>query len=318
MKLLTLSACLFALVIPASASALIVGIGEQQRFMFGDARFHSLGIRYARISIAWDTLAVPSQAKDLDRWLRAAEADGVHPLISFEASWRRGRHNVLPTPGQLVRQFSLLHRLYPWVTDFATWNEANFCGQPTCHRPGLVAAYYRQMRKVCPACNVVAAELLDVTGMTSWVASFQRALHYDPAIWGLHNYVGANRLQAASTRALLGVTRGRIWFSETAGLVARHNHSAHDFPESAAHAAAVTRFIFDRLARLSGRIQRVYLYQWTAGTHRPEAWDSALLSARGALRPAFWVLVSELGALRLLPRTGPAQLLLRSAGRSHL
>ncbi len=117
----------------------------------------------------------------------------------------------------------------------------------------------------------------------------------------------------ASTRALLGATHGQIWFTETGGVVARHNHSAHDFPESAAHAAVVTRFVFDRLARLSGRIARVYLYQWNAGTHRPEPWDSALIGPHGTPRPAFWVLVQELHALGQLPATPAARALLSSA-----
>ncbi len=137
----------------------------------------------------------------------------------------------------------------------------------------------------------------------------RRALGYEPGIWGLHNYIGANRLSTASTRALLGTTRGEIWFTETAGVVARNNHSAHDFPESPAHAAKVTRFVFDRLAPLSGRIERVYLYQWNAGTRRREPWDSALIGPHGTPRPAFWVLVQELRTLGQLPSTPAASAL---------
>ena len=213
----------------------------------------------------------------------------MHPLISFEHSWIADRHRQLPSAAQLARQFRVLHARYPWVTDFATWNEANYCGQPTCHSAVLVAAYYRQMRRICPACNVLAAELLDVPGMVAWVRDLRRALGYEPGIWGLHNYIGANRLQSASTQALLSATHAQIWFTETGGVVARHNHSAHDFPESPAHAAVVTRFVFDRLVPLSTRIARVYLYQWNAATHRARAapipWDSALIGPRGAPRP---------------------------------
>ena len=101
----------------------------------------------------------------------------------------------------------------------------------------------------------------------------------------------------ASTRTLLGATHGQIWFTETGGVVARHNHSAHDFPESAAHAGQVTRFVFNRLVPLSPRIARVYLYQWSAGVHRRESWDSGLIGPHGTPRPAFWVLVQELHKL---------------------
>jgi hypothetical protein len=295
--------------------ALVVGIGEQHPAMFGDPRFRALAIRYARISIAWDALEHRSQSRALAAWLRAARADGVHPLISFEHSWSAGHHRQLPSAAAFAHQFRVLHARYPWVTDFAVWNEANYCGQPTCHSPGLVAAYYRAARAACPSCNVLASELLDVPGMVAWVGAVRRALGYEPGIWGLHNYIGANRLSAASTRALLGATHGQIWFTETGGVVARHNHSSHDFPESAAHAAEVTRFVFNRLVPLSPRITRVYLYQWNAGANRREPWDSGLIGPRGSPRPAFWVLVRELHTLGQLPSTPAAEALLATAAR---
>jgi len=311
---LTLGVLLLSLALPAGAHALAVGIGEQDPSMFADPRFEALGIRYARLSIGWDALESRAETGRLAAWLSAARADGVRPLISFEHSWRRSRRSRLPSAERFGAQFRRLHSLYPWVTDFATWNEANYCGQPTCHSPSLVAAYYLQMRRACPSCDVLAAELLDVGGMVSWVRAFRRDLGFEPGIWGLHNYIGANRFESASTRALLGATRGAIWFTETAGVVARHNRFAHDFPESPAHAAAVTRFVFDRLARLSPRVARVYLYQWNAGARRRESWDSALIGRRGTPRPAFWVLVKELFRLGQLPSTPAAEALLAQAG----
>ncbi len=293
--------------------ALVVGVGEQHPAMFTDARFHALGLRYARISIGWNALTSRSQSRALATWLRAAHADGVHPLISFEHSLIPHRSRQLPSAAQFAHQFRTLHARYPWVSDFAVWNEANYCGQPTCHSPGLVAAYYRQMRAICPSCNVLASELLDVPGMVAWVSRVRHALGFEPGIWGLHNYIGANRLSTASTRALLGATHAQIWFTETGGVVARHNHSAHDFPESAAHAGQVTRFVFNRLASLSPRIARVYLYQWSAGVNRREPWDSGLIGPHGSPRPAFWVLVQELHTLGQLPATPAATALLTSA-----
>ncbi|MGH2855003.1 MAG: hypothetical protein ACRDLF_12530, partial [Solirubrobacteraceae bacterium] len=143
LRLLALIASLLALALPAGAQALGVGVGEQQPYMFADPRFQALGIRYARLSIGWNALESRAETRALATWLRAARADGVHPLISFEHSWIAHRHRRLPSAAQLARQFRVLHARYPWVTDFATWNEANYCGQPTCHSPALVAAYYR-------------------------------------------------------------------------------------------------------------------------------------------------------------------------------
>lgn len=307
---------LLVLALPASAGAFVVGVGDQQPYMFHDPRFQALGIRYSRLSIGWNVLQSRSQRRELTTWLAAARADGVHPLIAFEHSWIRGRHRRLPTVAQFAAQFRALHARYPWVTEFATWNEANYCGQPTCHSAPLVAGYYRAIRQICPTCRALGAELLDEPSMVGWLRSFRRALHGEPEIWGLHNYIGANRLQTASTRALLRASSAQVWFTETGGLVARHNHSRHTFPESASHAAKVTRFIFDRLARLSGRVARVYLYQWQAGTDRREPWDSALIALDGKPRPAFEVLVRELKTLGQLPSTPAARALLVAAERS--
>ncbi len=314
-RLIALLSLAAALAAPASAAALVVGIGDQTPDMFSDPRFLALGIETARLSIPWDFFEDRAQARVLDRWLRAARADGVSPLISFDHHYPSGRGHSPPTPGALAHAFRIFRARYPWVTDFATWNEANHCGEPTCHRPGLVASYYRVLRRTCPTCTVLGAELLDEPGMVAWVQAFDRALGGQPAIWGLHNYLGANRLQVASTVALLRATRSQIWFTETGGVVARHNHSQAAFPQGPVHAATVTGFIFNRLARLSPRITRVYLYQWNAGPGATESWDSGLFGPEPAFtpRPAFATFVHIIAAMPrspLAPLTAAA--LLRS------
>lgn len=308
---------LLLLVLPPGALALVVGIGEQRPEMFHDPRFQAVGIHYARLSIGWDALQNRSQARALGVWLAAARADHVHPLISFEQSHVGSHRKRLPTPAQLAHELRSLRARYPWVTEFATWNEADYCGQPTCHRPGLVASYYREMRRACPSCEVLGAELLDEPNMVAWVRAFKHVLHGEASIWGLHNYIGANRLQTGSTSALLRATSGQVWFTETAGLVARYAHRGHPFPESATHAAKVTQFVFSRLVRLSSRIRRVYLYQWQAGVKRREPWDSALIGPHGTPRPAFDVLVRELHLLGQLPKTSSATALLATADASR-
>lgn len=299
--------CLLALAtLPGGAQALQVGVGDQKADMFTDQRFLSLGLTQARRSVAWDTVDVRFESEDIANWLRAARAAGVSPLISFDHSRRTGRHRILPTPKQFRRAFTRFHARFPWVRDYATWNEANYCGEITCHHPELVAAYYRAMRAVCPRCKVLGAELLDVPGMLAWKKRFVNAAHADPHYWGLHNYVGANRFSTASTRSLLASTHGEVWFTETAGLVARRNHSSIRFPQSASHAANVTQFIFSKLARLSARVRRVYLYQWDTRTPT-DSWDSALIGPHGSVRPAYGVLREILTAMGVRPPRGPAQ-----------
>jgi hypothetical protein len=288
---------LAAFAVAAPASALTIGIADQKPDMFSDPRFEDSGIRFARRAVAWDSLTSPSQTAALDEWLNAARDAHVVPLISFTQSSTDRRK--LPSPERLLYEFRRFRARYPWVTEFAAWNEANHCGQPTCHRPELVAAYWRKMRLACPSCTILAAEVLDMPNMTSWVKAFRRAAKVEPRYWGLHNYIDANRLRTTGTRRLLKATgHALIWFTETGGIVSRTNRRKVTFPESASHAAIATRFVFDKLVPLSPRNTRVYLYHWNSEPG-PKTWDSGLIGPTGKPRPAFRVLERVLTQLAL-------------------
>lgn len=293
------------LLLPSAASALVVGIADQKPDMFRDPRFAAMGMRYARVSVGWDVLTSPWQTQQLDGWMQAAHAAGVQPLVSFGHSRGRGTRRVLPSPSRLTYEFLRIRMRYPWATTFATWNEANHCGEPTCHRPRLVAAYWRALRRACPRCTILAAEVLDEPNMVSWVKAFQRSAKVPPRWWGLHNYLDANRLRTTGTRALLRAVRGQVWFTETGGIVARRNRSTvAGFPETTRHAATAIHWVFDKLVPLSRRVTRVYLYHWNAAS-RLDSWDSALIAANGRVRPGFRVVQKELftRALARLRRT---------------
>jgi hypothetical protein len=274
------------------ARAVRIGIADNKPDMFADPRFTASGIRYARLSVAWDALSSPWQLAQIDAWLNAARAAGVEPLVSFGHS--RIDRRALPTPERFLYEFRRFRARYPWVREFATWNEANHCGEPTCHRPQLVAAYYRKLRRECPTCVILAAETLDMPNMVRWVRRFKRAAHEEPPYWGLHNYVDANRRRTRGTRRMLHAVSGHVWFTETGGIVSRTNRRKVTFPESRRHAAAATRFLFRRLVPLSRRATRVYIYHWNAAPP-PTTWDSALVGPTGKTRPAFGVLERALG-----------------------
>lgn len=286
----TAAAVFAALPARAAPPPLVVGIADQKPAMFTDPLFTGLGIRHARIAVAWDVLHVGWQRRDLDAWMAAAHAAGVEPLVTFDHSRRRGRTRQLPRPAQLAHELRTLRRRYPFLRLFAAWNEANYCGEKTCHRPQLVAAYYRQLKLACPSCRILAAELLDMPGMSWWVKAFIRKARLQPRYWGLHNYLDANYLRTSGTRTLLRITKGQIWFTETGGIVKRRNHSRVRFTESAKHAAVATRWVFDKLVKLDPRrITRVYLFHWNPSTPR-DSWDSGLVDLHDRPRPAYRVL----------------------------
>jgi hypothetical protein len=270
--------------VPAAAHASVgIGIADNKPDMFGDARFQALHLRYARLDLRWDVLSDAGATAQLDAWMAGAQASGVQPLITFDRSPARISYN--PQPAELVGALKALRARYPFVKDFSSWNEANMN-----KKPEIVAKWWLALRKACPTCTVLGTDLLDKPNMIPWAQRFVRAAGRTPKVWGLHNYVDANRLSTKTTKLLLKSIGGNVWFTETGGIVRRANNSSLIFPTGTVRAAKVTRFIFDRLAKLSPRIQRVYLYHWDTGIGGGPTWDSGFVGPDGEARPALTVL----------------------------
>jgi hypothetical protein len=275
---------LLALLVPAVAHASVkIGIADNKADMFADPRFQALRLGYARLDLRWDALSDPAAAAQLDAWMKGARATGARPLITFDRSPKRVSYN--PSPAQLASALKAIRARYPFVKDFSSWNEANMN-----KKPELVAKWYLALRKACPSCNVLATDLLDKANMVSWAKRFVKAARRTPKVWGLHNYVDANTLSTKTTKKLVAAVGGAIWLTETGGIVRRSNRSAVVFPTGAAHAAKVTRFIFDKLVKVSPRIQRVYLYHWDTGVEGGPTWDSGFVGPDGQARPALTTL----------------------------
>jgi hypothetical protein len=112
-------------------------------------------------------------------------------------------------------------------------------------------------------------------------------------IWGLHNYIDANRFRTRGTKALLRAVKGDVWFTETGGIVRRTNNTGLKLPQSTRHAARVTTYVF-KLAALSKRVKRVYFYHWSPAPTPNATWDSALVDKHDRPRPAYEVLYTWL------------------------
>jgi hypothetical protein len=310
---------------PAAASRTLhplVGIGDDKPDMFSDPRFLALGIRIVRYDMSWDALSVPYQRAEVTAWMDAAKRRGLVVLVTIDHSDRviykkvkvdgRTRRKafsqtrVLPTEAQYVSAFRAFRRRFPWVREFATWDETNYYGEATYDREALVASYYRGLRSACASCTILAAEFLDVAPheavpMKTWAAAFIKALGYQPGFWGLNNYEDANHLRSTSTRELLAAVHGDIWLAETGGIVARPHVTNPGFPQNTSHAAKVDAYVLDTLGSLSPRIQRIYLYEWDAKTPR-DSWDTALISYTGVPRPGYDVLANALDAWGIRPK----------------
>jgi hypothetical protein len=132
-------------------------------------------------------------------------------------------------------------------------------------------------------------------------AEFRRHSVVEPKVWGLHNYVEANRFKSTRLQTLLRTVKGKVWLTEVGGLVKRRTkrkrYTVKAIPESPAHAKRVTEFLFDELLPVNERITRVYLYHWNASSTK-DSWDSALIGPDGKRRPAYGVLARKLSDLR--------------------
>ena len=272
----------------------VIGIGEQNPEMFASPYFRALGVKHVRVITAWDSLRHRWSRDQLDHYMFAARDAGVQVLLGFGHS-RSKKYKVrrrVPSVRVFTREFLKYKKRYPWQKEWLTWNEANHCGEPTCHKPQRVARFFNNIRHNCYRCTVVAADVLDTPTMPEWVREFRRTARDDKVIWGLHNYIDANRFRTKGTKALLkAAPKGQIWFTETGGLVVRRNGSKIAFPGNKKHAAKATKQVF-RLARLSPRVRRVYVYHWMPQRSKLPTWDSALVDPRGRPRPAYAVLKS--------------------------
>ena len=303
LALLAVLALIALAAVPAPVEAAkrlpVIGIADQKPDMFADRRFRQLRIRNARLFVPWDAMRYAWQVAEIDRWMNDARRRGVRPLVTFGHS--RVRRRQLPTPARFGREMRRFVRRYPWVREYATWNEANHCGEPVCHRPKLVARYWRQLRFACRGCTVLAAEVLDQPNAVGWVRAFNRAARMPPYAWGLHNYIEANRFRTERLRQVLRATgRARNWLTEVAGIVKRRSRfraKTTDIPESPRHAAKVLRFLLDDVIPRHRRLRRIYVYHWNAATWR-DTWDSALVGPNGRRRPALDVLANRLRAAR--------------------
>jgi hypothetical protein len=289
----------------------VIGIADQKPEMFSDSRFAWLHIRHARLVVPWYlfTRGGSRQQAGVRAWLTAARRARVRPLVSFADGYRRDLMGYAPTSRQFRRGFLRFRRAFPSVRQYIPWNEANRCAPSPkrskrarrrfphrCVTPRLLARYYDTMRSRCRRCRVLAGAFVTYGNELRFVRRFQRVVRHRPRLWALHNYGDVNRLVFAATRHFLDAVRGRVWLTETGGIVRRRRtkRSGTWFPQTKRHAGEATAYLLRRSHEFRARIARIYLYHWDV--QRPNRrWDSALIGPHGRARPAFSVLARYLG-----------------------
>jgi len=216
-------------VAPAPAGAADrIGIADQEARMFSNPFFRALDVQIYRLIVSYDAiLSGTFEVAEVDAWMRAARAARVEPLITFGHS--RGCYDGerildrkacrLPSVARYANAFEAFRDRYPDVDVYSPWNEINHRSQPTARHPKRAAEFYNLVRRRCEGCTVVAADILDQAGMASYLRAFQRYARGAPRLWGLHNYRDTNNATTAGTRRMLRLVKGRVWLTETGGIV---------------------------------------------------------------------------------------------------
>ncbi len=276
--LFTLLALLVASLATASGAAAKsrykVGMGDQHPQLFQDKHFKSLKIKKVRVIVPWNWRERRSDPLAIQAYLDTAKTQRKSVLVAFGAlrgCYNNGRYSRskrcrAPSQSKYKRSLKAFRRKYPQVKTFQPWNELNSKSQPTYRSPKLAARYYKTLKGVCKRCTIVAADILDSSNAVRYVKKFQRYTRKQrPRLWGLHNYSDVNRSRARVTPAFLRAVPGKVWLTETGGLVKFLPH----FRYSTRRAAKQVKYMFklaDRFSRKRGglrsRIDRLYPYTY--------------------------------------------------------
>jgi hypothetical protein len=284
---------------PAPGTGPLLAIADQKPETFADPLFRRLGVARSRLNTPWNSIF--TEPARLDAWLQAARAAGVEPLVAFEHARGSACPTApcsLPSVAAYSKAVTAFHQRYPWVHLLQPWNEANSATQPTGTHPERAAAYYQQVRRICPGCTITAADVLDGSNLDRWLGRFRAALHGTPTpLWGLHNYSDTNRFRTTGTKRMLSAVPGEIWMTEAGGIVSFVTADGRTaLSDDEQRAARAIRFLFT-LADLSRRITRIYVYQWKID-FPGNRFDAGLVRPDGQPRPSLRVLMQHRSLLR--------------------
>jgi hypothetical protein len=279
----------------ASAAPVTVGLGDQNWNTFSEGRFQELGLKHARVVTPWNVALSRNDRLWLEDYLAGARAAGVQPLVSFGAAHPSAcpaRPCKLPTTRAFKRAFRAFRERWPEVRTVGVWNEANHRSQPTFRNPEQAARYFNVVRKLCRGCRVIAADVIDDPNMVRWLTRFRKVAR-SARLWGLHNYRDSNPRRGqryGGTRLLLKTVRGKVWLTETGGIVQFVLPDGRTlFPYSEKRANVAIGRVLRLARRYRSRIPRLYVYHWRQDTYG-NRFDAGLLNKDGEPRPGYLTL----------------------------
>jgi hypothetical protein len=285
-----------------AAASYKTGIGDEHTEMFSDPLWTQLHTQIVRYIAPYDASVRPYSLQQAARWIAAAEARHQKILIAFYHSEYTPLQ--LPSVATYQRDVQKFVRLFPHVTEYQSWDEANRGNIPKAlasPSATLDARYYQALIRVCHDCTVTGLDVLDAAQIGAtlrYISEFKHEVSrletVMPRVWGLHNYSDVNRLESWRTRELTRAMGGEVWLTETGGIVQFAPSFLNRHGEGLRRAATVLSHVF-AVAGSQSRIKRLYIFDWTGGTASTR-FDAGLMDAHYKPRPGYVVVCRALHA----------------------
>jgi hypothetical protein len=304
--LLLVTALTAVVALPASASAVTVGVSDQQASTFTNPLFSPLKLKVARYIVPFDVTSTKTEKANFEAWLKAARAKHQTILIAFEHSRDATKYNKAPSVSAYKKAITSFKKKYGKSFDITPWNEVNVCqakgrqeGQPAkiCKSktgPKLVAQYYSAARQVFTGRKVTAIDILDgfnVGGAVSYLRKFKHYVKGHPKYWGIHNYSDTNRGSYSRTSRLIktiGDKKAQVWLTETGGqLRLRGVWAGGSEAKAETKAASALKCMFSMPKRYK-QITRLYVYQFN-GAPLANDFDAGLINIDNTKRKGYTV-----------------------------
>jgi len=294
--LATAVAMLAVLAMPAASEAkyrVHVGLGDQQVMTLTQPLFVATKIKRVRYFVPYNAIHNKSRMRAIEDYVRTARSRGISVFVHISTNNLRIRRGHLPSAKGYRRDVGrLIRKLRPMgVREWGVWNEANHASQPTWNHPKRAAKYYRQMRRICRGCRIVALDVLDQRGVERYIKRFYKALprslRRKARFVGIHNYSDVNRKRTKGTRAIMRTVRHYVrsphfWLTETGGVV----ELGRSFRCSERRAANRIKYMFRVLKAYRHSIDRAYVYNWF-GTDCRTRMDTGLVNKDGTARRGY-------------------------------
>ena len=268
-----------------------------------DGRFAALDAKTFRFIVSWNAADLPLERELALARINIARAAGVREIaVTFSRP-------APPLPGAdewLAKVGAFIDELSPQVEWWGVVNEPNhYEGHAPRLSPRTAAAYSSALSSWLalrhPGDRMISPEFADTGPVASYVERFRRSGgRFGDAI-GWHAYVGAQRMDLASTRELIGAAPPGlpIWITEIGA------HEADPWvSQGEAGQDARVRWITSTLAAQE-RVWRISIYHLR--DHNP-GWDTALVGSDGVPRAAWhtWCAAAH-GDERSHPDCRPAE-----------